>query len=451
MKVLQLLIVFLAFPLLFHAQKTLTGLWTGALDNDSATVRKDQVFEIALTEYKGKVYGYSRMTFTVNDTLYHIIKRVKGTIEGDVCEVKDDNIITHNFPGKPDKGVKMISTFRRNLGDSAWKLDGDWKTTETRRHGYYAISGKISLTAEPDFSKSKLFPHLEELNIAKNVEFYAAARKKEAEASVAIQHAARKETGEEGLTKTGSVQVQQPLSGHQPGNTSMSLAADNDDKPQQPLKQAAAEPLVDEPAAPASLKKTEAPVSSARNEKKKMETENFRPEIKSQVAVKENKSFITDETAKEDIRKPDSDVLTKASIEQKSIANNTAKPVVNPASAAAFVAQRKSAAPQVFTFSSDSLVIKLYDNGEIDGDTVSVLLNGEIWMERQGLKASAIRKTIYIQPGQDELNLVLYAENLGKYPPNTGLLVVDDGKQTHQIRFSADLQQNASIIFRRKN
>ena len=56
------------------------------------TVRKDQLFEIALTEYKGKVYGYSRSEFIVNDTLYYILKRVKGTIEGDVCEVTDDEI-----------------------------------------------------------------------------------------------------------------------------------------------------------------------------------------------------------------------------------------------------------------------------------------------------------------------------------------------------------------------
>src|SRR5215203_2120339 len=79
----------LLYPLLFHAQ-TLTGLWTGALSNDSSTVRRDQSFEIALTEYRGKVYGYSRSEFIVNDTLYYVVKRVKGSIEGDICEVIDD-------------------------------------------------------------------------------------------------------------------------------------------------------------------------------------------------------------------------------------------------------------------------------------------------------------------------------------------------------------------------
>ena len=54
------------------------------------------------------------------------------------------------------------------------------------------------------------------------------------------------------------------------------------------------------------------------------------------------------------------------------------------------------------------------------------------------------------KPGTEEVTLVLYAENLGKYPPNTGLLVVHDGDDTYQVRFSADLQQNASVVFKRK-
>jgi hypothetical protein len=126
-KSLKLAALFILSPIFFYAQ-SLTGLWTGSLSNDSTTVRKDQSYEIALTEYKGKVYGYSRSEFIVNDTLYYIMKRVKGTIEGDVCEVKDDEIIAYNFRGKLDKGIKVTSTFRRNHNDSTWYLDGTWKT-----------------------------------------------------------------------------------------------------------------------------------------------------------------------------------------------------------------------------------------------------------------------------------------------------------------------------------
>ena len=66
----------------------------------------------------------SRSEFIVDEVLYYVIKRVKGTIEGDVCEVEDDEIIAFNFPTKLDKGVKVTSTFRRNKIDSIWQLEG---------------------------------------------------------------------------------------------------------------------------------------------------------------------------------------------------------------------------------------------------------------------------------------------------------------------------------------
>ena len=101
------LFVFLLAATGAQAQKALTGLWTGTLSNDSTTIRRDQSFEIALTQYKEKVYGYTRSSFIVNDTLYYIVKRVKGKVEGNTAEVTDDDVITHNFRGKVDKGVKV--------------------------------------------------------------------------------------------------------------------------------------------------------------------------------------------------------------------------------------------------------------------------------------------------------------------------------------------------------
>src|SRR5687768_3140541 len=175
MKTLKLLSLLLFVPLVFHAQKSLTGLWIGTLSNDSTTVRKDQSFEIALTQYKEKVYGYSRSSFIVNDTLYYILKRVKGKINGDICEIKDDEIVSFNFRGRLDKGVKVVTTFKRSQQDSSWYLMGDWKTNQTKK--YYSITGKVELKEEANYDKSKIFPHLEELTMDKDVAFYASAKK----------------------------------------------------------------------------------------------------------------------------------------------------------------------------------------------------------------------------------------------------------------------------------
>jgi hypothetical protein len=456
MKTVQLLVFLLFFPIVFHAQKTLTGLWIGTLSNDSTTIRKDQSFEIALTQYKEKVYGYSRSSFIVNDTLYYILKRVKGKIEGDVCEIKDDEIVSYNFRGRLDKGVRVVTTFKRNQQDSIWYLTGDWKTNQTRK--YYAVTGKVELKEEANFEKSKIFPHLEELSIDKDVEFYAATKKQAAsnQQTSGIAAVNRKQETKKPADPVTTKEVAKsersngnPSAVEQDNNGPVgAIIASTHGQDVSKKEETIQEPDLES----TSLKKTGLPVSTLPTEQKKdVAAINSRPEIKKQeLPVKKAEPEVTVSDAdldKTTMKK--SDLITTAKADDKKIKSDSREIKVT-ATAAAFVQERKMIAPQIITFKSDSLELSLYDNGEIDGDTVSVLLNGTILLPRQGLKASAIKKTIYIQHGDDEVNLVLYAENLGKYPPNTGLLVVHDGDDVYQLRFSADLQQNASVVFRRK-
>src|SRR6201999_1027882 len=97
------------------------------------------------------------------------------------------------------------------------------------------------------------------------------------------------------------------------------------------------------------------------------------------------------------------------------------------------VAQRTATILEPVYFKNDSLVLALYDNGVVDGDTVTVYLNNESVLERIKLKESATKKTIYIPPGSDSLELILFAENLGTIPPNTGLLTIRDGDDVYQV------------------
>jgi hypothetical protein len=440
MKTIQLLVCLLFFPLVFHAQKTLTGLWIGTLSNDSTTVRKDQSFEIALTQYKEKVYGYSRSSFIVNDTLYYILKRVKGKIDGDVCEIKDDEIVSYNFRGRLDKGVKVVTTFKRSQQDSIWYLSGDWKTNQTKK--YYSISGKVELKEEANYEKSKIFPHLEELSIDKDVEFYASAKKQAASKQQPPGIATVNKNQES--KRTADPAITKDVAKSERSNDNPSATEQNNN--------AAAETIQEPDPQSTSLKKVDLPAATMPAEQKKdVAGMNSRPEVKKQdLPVKKVEPDVAADDAdlaKTTIKK--SDLITTAKADDKKLKSESKEIKVN-ATAAAFVQERKMVAPQIVTFKSDSLELSLYDNGEIDGDTVSLLLNGTILLARQGLKASAIKKTIYIQRGDDEVNLVLYAENLGKYPPNTGLLVVHDGDDVYQLRFSADLQQNAAVVFRRK-
>jgi len=127
------------------------------------------------------------------------------------------------------------------------------------------------------------------------------------------------------------------------------------------------------------------------------------------------------------------------------------KPKVILPVAAAELSKRKLETIRTVDIAEDSLTFSLYDNGSIDGDTVSVLVNGKVIMPRVGLLASSISKTVYLTPDMgDSISVVMYAENLGSIPPNTGLLVIHDGAKIYEIRFSGDLNKNSKIILVRK-
>ena len=520
-KSFKLLILFLLSPLFFYAQ-SLTGLWVGTLGNDSSTVRKDQSFEIALTEYKGKVYGYSRSEFIVDDVLYFIVKRVTGTIvpgtpfgEGDICEVTDDEIISYNFPKQLDKKVKVTSTFRRDKNDSAWHLDGKWKTNVTKK--YYSVTGKVDLEQETDLTASKIFPHLEELKLADEVVFY----KERKEGTPIVKIAKPEKVQPEFVAKTEKLA---PEKDNAVSTTAIAQRAEPNNIPvkpsftnakgenatvanqspvtitkevvktetvvaapvknntvvenKQPIKEtvvATQKPVAITQPEVASNKTT--PATIPVEKKNEVKTEPIAKTIpKQDVAVNKPQQSTTVKQPEVVAKKPDTktttvpttttsstkpetvkaDAVVKiATVEKKEsvatpIMPEIKKPEVDITLKAASIAGRKSEFSQVVNFKSDSLQISLYDNGEIDGDTVSVFMNGEVLLSQQGLKSSAIRKTIYLTGQQDEFTLVMFAESLGKYPPNTGLLVIRDGNDVYNLRFSSDFQKNAGIVFRRK-
>ncbi len=579
MKNLIIIAVFLLSPLPFFAQQ-LSGLWIGTLTNDSTSIRQDQSFEIILSEYKSKVTGYSRSTFIVNDTLYYIVKRVKGVIENGVCEVKDDEIVSSNFPKRIEKGVKMVHTFRMNRQDSTWQLDGEWKTTQTKK--YYSVSGKSDLEEEKDIDNSKIFPHLEELSMGQDIPYFVEAKKAKEESIARQIEADRKKTtsflpeqqksvsntmavnkptsivkantvpvdnkiavpeekpsitqvqpeqqtvvkqttSEKPSTrvKTNTVPVKETVfttaetgpgttqgtatnnesgknpasSGaiakqdekQQPANTGVVIAAVTNEKP---VSAAATTGQQDKTTADNTATKTAAnnkPETASGKNEIVSTTKNITAATTSSksnvspVATHTNGSAtaVADETGSktgaaagndQTITKPVNTTPATNSITQTGSAGQSlvkknedeapalqplvslALPVADAGAAAKKASERRTDAQQTVLFKADSLVIAVYDNGEVDGDTVSVLLNGQVVMARQGLKTTAVKQTIYLPAGSDEeFTLVLYAENLGKYPPNTGLLVIYDGEERHYVRFSADLQRNAAVTLKRKN
>ena len=96
---------------------------------------------------------------------------------------------------------------------------------------------------------------------------------------------------------------------------------------------------------------------------------------------------------------------------------------------------------------NESFRVDLYDNGDIDGDSISLFYNGRLLLSHKRLSDKAITLTLKVEDKKDMNELVMYAENLGSIPPNTALMVVTDGDSRYEVRISSDLERSGVIRF----
>lgn len=92
------------------------------------------------------------------------------------------------------------------------------------------------------------------------------------------------------------------------------------------------------------------------------------------------------------------------------------------------------------------LVVNLYDNGEIDGDTVTIYHNNKLIVSRAALSQKAVSFRIQIDATHPRHELVMVAENLGSIPPNTSLMIATINNKRYEIFISSSEQKNAKIV-----
>jgi hypothetical protein len=103
------------------------------------------------------------------------------------------------------------------------------------------------------------------------------------------------------------------------------------------------------------------------------------------------------------------------------------------------------------TVSSDSLRVDFYDNGEIDGDSISIFYNNQLIAFNRILSTRSVHFDIGLDTTKEVNEITMFADNLGAIPPNTALMVVTDGKKRYEIRMASSLEKNATLKIRRKN
>gem|GEM_PF-841855 len=407
-----ILVILLPLSALSQEKKevNLSGLWTGTLFNE--VTKKTLHYEIVISGKNDNYSGYSYTTFQVDTFTIVGVKAIKVIHKETKVFFDDEYWVLNKSKVEPPSGVRQVTSLRISMQDTMMFLNGNFFTTLTREHRK-RVSGAVKLQKTRDRKNSELMHILDSLGISKNLAFYDDEPTKD---TVATAPPPKKDTtavvppppvekelpapplliGNNETHTLASVRAR-PLSKRQPkGLISIIKQLDIvvvDDKP--------------EPPPPPVVK----PV--------KKDTVVIKPAPKKDtIAAKPPPPPPPKEEKKEQI-----EGLAKRTVETIRIVD-------------------------VF---ADSIKLDLYDNGYVDGDSISIIVNGRVVLEHQLLSTRPITKWIYLTPDLgDEIRIIMYAENLGTIAPNTGLLSVSDGPTRYDILFSGDLKQNASIILKRK-
>lgn len=137
----------------------------------------------------------------------------------------------------------------------------------------------------------------------------------------------------------------------------------------------------------------------------------------------------------------DKDTLRQVTIIQRKVSNLVVESQYK---------QRENVINNEIEVDSDSLTVDFYDNGEVDGDSISVFFNNQLLAFYQRLSTKAIHFDLVLDSAKEFNELSMFADNLGSIPPNTALMIVSDGKKRHEIRMTSNLERNAVLRIRRK-
>jgi hypothetical protein len=134
------------------------------------------------------------------------------------------------------------------------------------------------------------------------------------------------------------------------------------------------------------------------------------------------------------------DIPSVISPEIKKVENSEIKPVAG-------FEKRRTELLKTIQIENETFNVDLYDNGEVDGDSVSVFYNGKLILSHKRLGEKPISITLDATTSSGVNELTMYAENLGEIPPNTALMVVRDGEKRYEVRISSDYKNSGTIHF----
>ena len=361
---------------------------SGAWSGYVKTTQKKITYEVVISDSSGTYIGYSKIIFSNKGKENSAIKSLSIRKEEEKYILEEEVLLSDNFEDDAPRKIKQINTLDLVIGTKKMTLSGEFKTKATM--GLKSATGEVFLQKAVVPDSSELFNELGNMGLTEELSFVKQAKE---QAAIEIAKEKNKDTAAVAVVVPVTPPVVKPIPPPVPKPAPV--------KPSQPV-------VKNTPPAPKPAQPKPVP--------------------------------------------PPSKPANTAAVAPPPVVVRAPRPIpVVAEGSASDLSKRSIETIQTVYFKTDSLSLTLYDNGEVDGDTVSVVVNGKVIMGKKGLSTKAITETLYLTPEMgDSLQMIMYAENLGAIAPNTGLLIIQDGRDRYEIRFSGDLNKNAAIIFKRR-
>jgi hypothetical protein len=108
---------------------------------------------------------------------------------------------------------------------------------------------------------------------------------------------------------------------------------------------------------------------------------------------------------------------------------------------------KESAFKEVPEIKVDTGTIRLdfYDNAQVDGDSITVLVDKQVVLTHQRLSAKPLTTYVKIDLNNTFHEIEMVAENLGSIPPNTAILIITAGVNRHLLSLSSSETKSARV------
>jgi hypothetical protein len=118
-----------------------------------------------------------------------------------------------------------------------------------------------------------------------------------------------------------------------------------------------------------------------------------------------------------------------------------------PTIAPRVLVERENQVVKTITVHTNEITLNIYDDGTIDGDTVSVYVDNRQVINHAMLTDRPLVVTIHLDDTNNYHEVVMVAENEGEIPPNTSLMIVKAGDKEYEVRITSTEQKNAVVKF----